>query len=111
MASRGNMFSRDFSTGARSETMLPEDFIFEERLNPEVEVTEQIYPIPFEIFNHLRRHTRSYLKNLGGLQTILELRRRQAPRRVPTYMEDSFLVGNLEELVNLSLQEIFQPLN
>ena len=51
------------------------------------------------------------MKNLGGLQTILELPRRQAPRRVPTYMEDSFLVGNLEELVNLSLQEIFQPLN
>ena len=26
-------------------------------------------------------------------------------------MEDSILVGNLEELVNLSLQEIVQPLN
>ena len=51
------------------------------------------------------------MKNLGGLKTIPKLLRRQASRRVPTYTEDSILVGNLEELVNLSIQEIVQPLN
>ena len=111
MAGRGNLFIRNYSTSAISETRFPKDFISEERVNPEVEVTEKLYPVPFEVLNHLRRHTRSYVKNLRGLQTILELPRRRAPRRVPTYTEDSILVGNFEELVNFSLQEIVQPLD
>ena len=65
----------------------------------------------FELVNHLRRHTRSYVKKLGGFQTIPELQRKRAPKRVPTYTEDSILVGNLEDLVNISLQDIVQPLN
>ena len=64
-----------------------------------------------EVVDHFRRYTMSYMKNLGGLQTIHELPRRGARQRAPTYMEDSILVGNLEELVNLSLQEIVQPLD
>ena len=59
----------------------------------------------------LRRITREYAKKIGGLQTIPELPRRRAPIREPTYPEDLILVGNLEELVNLSLQEIVQPLD
>ena len=51
------------------------------------------------------------MKKLGGLQTIPKLPRRRAPRRVPTYTEDLILVGNLEELVNLSIQDIDQPLD
>ena len=51
------------------------------------------------------------MKNLGGLQTTPKLLRNRAPKRLPTYTEDSILVGNLEELVNLSLQEIVQPLD
>ena len=103
MAGRGNSFIRNYSTGDSSETRFPEDFISKEILNPEVKVPEQLYPFPFKVVNHLRRHTRSYVKKLRGLQTIPKLPRRQDPTRVPTYMEDSILVGNLEELVNLSI--------
>ena len=110
MDGKGIPFTRNYSTSDSSKTNFPEDFISEERINPEVEVSEHLYPVSFEVVNHLRRHTRSYMKKLGGLKTILELLRTQAPRRVPTYTEDSILVGNLEELANLSLQEIVQPL-
>ena len=54
---------------------------------------------------------RSYVNNLGGLKTILELPTRMASRRILAYNEESILVGNLEELVNLSIQEIVQPLD
>ena len=51
------------------------------------------------------------MKNIGGLQTIPKLPRRGASKKTPTYTKDLVLVGNLEESVNLSLQEIVQPLN
>ena len=72
----GNPFTRNYSTSDSYETRYTEDFIFKEILYPEVEVPEHLYPIPFEVVNHLRRHTRSYVKNLGGLQTIPKLPRR-----------------------------------
>ena len=103
MACRGNPFTQNYSTSNNFEASFSKKFIPEERVNPEVETTEHLYLVPFVVVNHLRRHTRSYVKNLGGLQTIPELSRRRAPRRVPTYIEYSIFVGNLEELVNLSL--------
>ena len=45
------------------------------------------------------------------MKAILELRRKQASRKVPTYTKDSILVGNLKELVNLSIQDIVQLLD
>ena len=67
MAGRGNPFTRNYSTGDSSETRFHEGFIFKERVDLEVEVSECLYPVPFEVVNHLRRHTRSYVKKLGGL--------------------------------------------
>ena len=88
MAGRGNPFSRNYSTGDSSVTKFPEDFISEERVDPEVEVPECLYSIPFEVVNHLRRHTRSYVNKLGGLQTIPEFLRRRATKRAATYTKD-----------------------
>ena len=51
------------------------------------------------------------------MQKILEdfqislLPKRQAHRRERPYTKDSVLVGYFEELVDLTLQEIFQPLD
>ena len=92
-------------------TLKPVFFSSEEQVNPEVETTEHLYHVPLEVVDHFRRHTRYYVKKLGGLQTIPELPRKRDPRRAPTYTKYSILVGNLEELVNSSLQEIVQPLD
>ena len=110
MARRGNPFTRNYSIGDSSETNFPEYFISEERVGSNEEGTECLYHVPFEVVNHLRRHTRYYVKKLGGLKEIPELPRRQASRKVPSYTEDSILVENLEDLVDLSIQEIIQPL-
>ena len=52
-----------------------------------------------------------YAKKLGGFPDILDLPRRQARRKECPYIEDLVLVGDFEELVDLPLQEISQPLN
>ena len=59
-----------------------------------------MYVVPFEEVDLFRRHTRSYIKKL-----------RQASKKVASYTKDSILVENLEELVDLSIQEIVQPLD
>ena len=41
-----------------------------------------------------------------GLKLILVLCRRKDPKKEVSYTRDSVLVGNLEELVDFSLQEI-----
>ena len=51
------------------------------------------------------------MKNLRGFPNISDLPRRQAHRRVSVYIGNSVLVGNFKELIDLSLQEIDQPLN
>ena len=58
-----------------------------------------------------RRHTRSYVKKLGGLKVIPVLPRRKSSKKVASYTKDSNLGENLEELVDLSIQEIVQPLD
>ena len=70
MAGRGNLFSRDYSAGYSSESSGPRISI------PEEENREHLYPVRNEIVNDLRRHTREYLKKIGGFPIIPELPRR-----------------------------------
>ena len=70
MASRGNPFSRDHSTGNSSGSSLFSDPI------PEEEGRENLYSVDNEVVNNLRRHTRAYVKKIGGFPIIPELPRR-----------------------------------
>ena len=51
------------------------------------------------------------MKRIGGLPSILELPRREYKRKDRPILEDSVLVGDWEELVEVALQEVVQPLN
>ena len=104
MDGKGHPVSLNYSTSDNLETSFSEEGI-------NTETTEDLYQVPFEVVEHFRRHTRSYAKNLRGLQIIHQFTRRGASKIIPTCTKDSFLLGNLEELLNLSLQEIDQPLN
>ena len=57
----------------------------------------------------LRRITRAYAKNIGGLPIIYVLPRREYQKKDHPQLEDLVLVEDLEELVELSLQEVDQP--
>ena len=70
-----------------------------------------MYVVPFEEVDLFRKHTRSYVKKLGRLKFIPTLPRRKTSEKVASYTKDSILVENLEELVDLSIQEIVQPLD
>ena len=94
MAGRGNPFSREYSTGNSYESSGFHNPIPEER--------EHLYSVDNEIVNDLRRHTREYVKKIGGLPIILDFPRREYKRR------DCPI---LEELVETALQEVVQPLN
>ena len=56
--------------------------------------------------NDLRRHTRAYVKSIGGLPIIPDLPRREYEKKDRPMMEYSVLVGDLEELVEVALQEV-----
>ena len=58
------------------------------------------------MINDLRRHTRAYVKKIGGLPIIPDLPRREYKRRHRPILEDLVLVGDLEELVEIALQEV-----
>ena len=67
MAGRGNSFSRDYSTSDSLEgSLVPNPF-------PEEKGRENLYSVDNEVVNYLRRHTREYRKNIGGLPTIPDL--------------------------------------
>ena len=70
MAGRGNPFSRDYSTGNSSESSVFHNPI------PEKGGREHLYSVDNEVVNDLRRHTRAYVKNIGGLPIIPEFPRR-----------------------------------
>ena len=70
-----------------------------------------LYPIDNEVVDDLRRITRAYAKNIGGLPIILALWRREYHKKDCPQLEDSVLVEDLEELVETTLQEVVQPLN
>ena len=105
MVGRGNPFSRDFSTGNSSESSRFYNPI------PEEEKREHLYSVGNEIVNDLRRHTRAYVKKIGGFPIIPELPRREYKKKDRPEAEGSVLVGDWEELVEKSLQEVVLPLN
>ena len=70
-----------------------------------------MYSVDNKVVNDLRRHNRAYMKNIGGLPIIPKFPRREYKRKDCPILEDSMLVGDLEELVETTLQEVVQPLN
>ena len=88
MDGRGNPFSRDFSTGNSSERSGFHNPI------PEEDNREHLFPVRNEIVNNLRRHTRAYIKKIGGLPIIHELPRREYKKKDRPIVEDSVLVGD-----------------
>ena len=105
MAGRGNPFSQDYSTGNSSESSGPHNPILEETGR------EHLFSVDNEVVNDLRRHTRDYVKSIGGLPIIPDLPQREYKKKDRPILEDSVLVGDLEELVEVVLQEVVQPLN
>ena len=97
MAGRGNPFSQNYSTGNSLEGSLFPNPILEEKGR------EHLYYVDNEVVNDLRRHTRAYVKKIGGLPIIPELPRREYKRKYRPILEDSVLVGDLEELVETAL--------
>ena len=96
MAGRGNPFSQDYSTGDNSESSLFLNPI------PEEKGKEHLYYVDNTVVNDLRRHTREYVKKIGGLPIIPILPRREYRKKYPI-LEDSVLVEDFEELVETAL--------
>ena len=59
-----------------------------------------------EVVNDMRRHTREYVKKIGGFPVIPEFPRREYKKKYHPVVEDSVLVGDWEELVETVLQEV-----
>ena len=97
MASWGNPFYRDYSTGDSSENSLFPNPILEEKGK------EHLYSIDNEVVNDMRRHTREYVKKIGGLPIIPDLPRREYKKKYRPVLEDSVLVGYFEEIVETAL--------
>ena len=102
MAGQGSLFSRDYSTCDNS--LFPNPI-------PEEKGKENLYSVNNEVVNDLRRHTRAYVKKIGGLPIIPKLPRREYKKKDHLVVEDSVLVGDWEELVETALQEVELPLN
>ena len=62
-----------------------------------------MYYVDNEVVNDMGRHTRAYVKSIGGLPTIPNLPRREYKKKDRPIWEDSVLVGDLEELVETTL--------
>ena len=90
MAGRGNPFSRDYSTGNSSERSMFHNPI------PEEGGREHLYSVDNKVVNDLIRHTRAYMKKIGGLPIIPELPRREYKRKYRPIVEYSVLVGDWE---------------
>ena len=104
MASRGNPFSRDYSTGDSLESSLFPDPNTEEN-------REHLFSVDNQVVNDLRRHTHAYVKSIGGLLIIPDLPRREYKKKDRPILKHSVLVGDLEGLVEGALQEVVQTLN
>ena len=59
----------------------------------------------------MRRHTRAYVNKIGGLPIIPKFPRREYKKKYRPVAEDSVLVGDWEELIEIALQEVVLPLN
>ena len=105
MAGRGSPFPRNHSTGDSSESSL-----FHKSTTKDKE-KGYFYHVDNEVVDDLRRITKAYAKNIGGLPIISVLPRREYQKKYLPQLEDSVLVEDLEELVEAALQEVDQPLN
>ena len=96
MDGRGNPFPRNNSTND----------IFESSLFPDPNIEENrehLFAVDNQVVNDLRRHTRAYVKSIGGLLIILDLPQREYKKKKHPILEDSVLVGDWEELVEVAL--------
>ena len=91
MAGQGDPFSWHYSTGDSSESSLFPNPI------PEEKGKEHLYYVDNEVVNDLRRHTRAYVKNIGGLPIIPDLPQREYKKKDRPILED------WEELVEVAL--------
>ena len=105
MAGRGDPFSQDYSTGNSSESSGLHNPIPKERNR------EHLYYVGNEVVNDPRRHTRAYVNKIGGFPIIPEFLRREYKKKNHPILEDAMLVGDFEELVETTLQEVVQPMN
>ena len=105
MASRGSSLPRNHSTSDSSESSLFH------KSTPKDKEKGYLYLVDNEVVDDLRRITREYVKNIGGLPIIYVLPRREYQKKDHPKLEDSVLVEDLEELVEAALQEFNQPLN
>ena len=96
MASQENLFPRSYSTSDSFESSLFPDPNTEEN-------RKHLFVVDNQVVNDLRRHTRAYVKSIGGLPIILDLPRREYKKKDRPILEDSVLVGDLEELVEVAL--------
>ena len=65
-----------------------------------------MYSVNNKVVNDPRRHTREYVKKIGGLPIIPDFPRREYKKKYLPILEDSVLVGVLVELVEIALQEV-----
>ena len=96
MAGQGNTFPRNNSTSDSFESSLFPDPNTEEN-------REHLFTMDNQVVNDLRRHTRDYIKSIGGLPTIPDSPRREYKKKGHPILEDSVLVGYWEELVEVAL--------
>ena len=96
MAGRGNPFPRNYSTSDSSEISL-----FPNKIPEENKV--HLYSVNNKVVDDLRRHTRAYVKNIGGLPIIPDLPRREYKKKYRPILEDSVLAGDFEELIETTL--------
>ena len=97
MAGQGNPFPRNYSTSDSLESSLFPNPI------PEEKGKEHLYSVNNKVVNDMRRHTREYVKSIGGLPIIPNLPRRKYKKKDHPILEDSVLVGDFEELVETTL--------
>ena len=99
MNGRGNTFSRNNLTSDNFESSFCPD--------PNThKIREHLFVVENQVINDLRRHTREYVKKIGGLPINHDFPRREYKRRDRPILEDSVLVEDLEELVETALQEV-----
>ena len=97
MASRGNPFPRNYSTGDSSESSLFPNPI------PEEKGKEHLYSVDNEVVNDLRRFNRAYAKKIRWLPIIPALPIREYQKKDRPILEDVVLVEDFEELVETAL--------
>ena len=105
MAGRGSPLPQNYCTGDSSKNSLLH------KPTPEEKETGYLYPIDNKVVDDLSRITKAYVKNIGGLPIISILPRREYQKKAHPQLEDSALVEYIEELVEIALQEVDQPLD